>query len=363
MSFFGFSSKKEVAEKERLAREAEKRSVLQGQQTDLSNLAKGSQVKFRIQYFDVFDPRFENFAVPVAVACMLVYGVDDIDRFNSINKTQNINDGVFQQKLKGQVTKYIKGVVTNAPIDNQISVLQLERKILEISELVQRYVTPKIESLFGVIVRSIDITEIVVDKESRGYRELKAVTTDLEKDTLQTRSSLNLDAMKRQQEMNLGGQEEMQRMQLEHQRESMRIQREELQRASRLQTETNFLGAHQADLNANVQMAQAKAQAQQRMFGSQIPGVPPMPGMAGMPQMPGAVPQVSYMVGVNGQQVGPCDWNQLQQMVQQGQLTHQTYVWKQGMPQWQLAGEVMELTPLFQGSAPQMPEMPPMPGI
>lgn len=358
MSFFGFSSKKEVEEKERLAREAEKRSVLQGQQNDLSNLAKGSQVKFTVPYFDVFDPRFMDFGVPVAVHGMLVYAVDDIARFNSINKTQNINDGVFQQKLKGQVTKYIKGVVTNAPADNQIPVLQLERKILEISELVQQYVTPKIESLFGVNVRSVDINNIVVDKESRGYRELKAVTTDLEKDTLQTRSSLNLDAMKRQQEMNLGGQEEMQRMQLEHQRETMRIQREELQRASRLQTETNFLSAHQADLNAEVQTAQAQAQG--GMFAPQMPGVPPMPGMGGMPPMPGSVPQVSYMVGINGQQMGPYNWTQLQQLVQQGQLTHQTYVWKQGMPQWQLAGEVVELLPLFQGEVPQMPPMPGM---
>jgi hypothetical protein len=230
-------------------------------------------------------------------------------------------------------------------MDNHIQVLQLERKIVEISELVQQYVTPKIESLFGVNVRSIDIIEIRVNHDSRGYRELKAITSDLERDSLQ-----------RRQEMSLGGQEEMQRMQLEHQRETMRIQREELQRASRLQTETNFLGAHQADLNAGVQTAQAQG----RMFAPQMPDVPPMPGMGGMPPMPGAMPQVSYMVGVNGQQVGPCDWNQLQQMVQQGQLTHQTYVWKQGMPQWQMAGEVMELTPLFQGGAPQMPPMPGM---
>lgn len=362
MSFFGFSSKKEFEEKERLAREAEKQAVLQGQQSDLSNLAKGSQVKFSVPYFDVFDPRFMDFGVPVAVHGMLVYAVDDINKFNSINKTQNINDGVFQQKLKGQITKYIKAVVTNAPADNQIPVLQIERKILEISELVQQYVTPKIESLFGVNVRSVDINNIVVDKESRGYRELKAVTTDLEKDTLQTRSNLNLDAMKRQQEMNLGGQEEMQRMQLEHQRETMRIQREELQRASRLQTETNFLGTHQADLNAGVLTAQANAQAQQRMFGSQMPGVPPMSGMAGMPQMPGTDPQVNYMVGVNGQQFGPCNWNQLQQMVQQGTLTQQTYVWKQGMVNWEFAGQVQELQPLFMNATPpQMPEMPPVP--
>ena len=365
MGLFGFSSKKEVAEKERLARESARREamgdlrerdertrerVLQGQQNDLANLAKGSQIRFRIPYFDVYDPRFENFAVPVAVGVTLVYGVNDIALFNSINKTQNISDNAFQDKLKGQITKFVKGVVTNAPADHQIPVLKLESKIVEISDLVQNYVTPKIERLFGVNVRSIDITDVVVDKQSRGYRELKAVTTDLEKDSLQARSSLNIDAWKRQQEMNLGGQEEMQRMQLEHQRETMRIQREELQRASRLQTETNFLGAHQADLNAGVQTAQAQAKG----------GVPPMPGMGGMPPMPGAIPQVSYMVGVNGQQFGPCDWNQLQQLVQQGQITHQTYVWKQGMPQWQMAGEVMELAPLFQGSAPQMPQMPGM---
>ena len=229
---------------------------------------------------------------------------------------------------------------------------------MEISELVQNYVTPKIERLFGVNIRSIDITEIDVDKQSRGYRELKSVTTDIEMESLQVRSHLSVDAWKRQQEMNLGGQEEMQRMKLEHQRETMRIQREELQRASRLQTETNFLGAHQADLNAGVQTAQAQAKV--GMGAPQMPGVPPMPGMGGMPPMPGATPQVSYMVGVNGQQFGPCDWNQLQQLVQQGQLTHQTYVWKQGMPQWQMAGEVMELAPLFQGVAPQMPPMPGM---
>lgn len=347
MSFFGFSSKKEVAEKERMAREAEKQAVLQGQQENLANLAKGSQVKIVVPFFDVFDPRFENFAVPVAVHGMLVYAVDDIERFNEINKTQNVNDGTFQQKLTGQVTKYVKSVVTNAPSANQIPVLQIERKILEISELVQHYVTPKVESLFAINVRSIDITEIKVDKTSRGYRELKAVTTDIEKDSLQMRSGLSLDAMKRQQEMTLGGQEEMQRMQLEHQRETMRIQREELQRASRLQTETNFLGAHQADLNAQVQTAQAQG-------GMAVPQMP------GIPQMPGVVPQVQYMVGINGQQTGPYNWNQLQQLVQQGQLTHQTYVWKQGMPQWQFAGEVQELKPLFQGNAPQMP---PMPGI
>ena len=48
---------------------------------------------------------------------------------------------------------------------------------------------------------------------------------------------------------------------------------------------------------------------------------------------------------------------QLQQMVQMGQFTPQTYVWKQGMAQWELAGNVPELAFLFAAPAP-----PPVPG-
>lgn len=339
MSFFGFSSKKEVEEKERLAKEAGRRAILQSQQSSLSNIAKGTQIKFRIPFFDVFDPRFENFTVPVAVQVELLFTVNDIEKFNRINKAQSVNDSVFQDKLRGQITKYIKDVITNAPSKYQIQVLQLEREIVALSSILQQNVTPQIENLFAVNVRSLDILEITVDKRSRGYCELKAVTTELEKDSLQ-----------RKQEMNLGGQEEMQRMQLEHQRETMRIQREELQRASRLQTETNFLGAHQANLNAGVHTPQPPGHM----------GMPPMPGM---PLMPGTIPQVQYMVGANGHLAGPYDWNQLQQLVQQGMLTHQTYVWKQGMSQWMLAGEVQELTPLFQATMPPMSDMPPMPGF
>ena len=276
MSIFGFSSRKEVARKEQEAREqglfkgklqgraegvkAGKEAVILEQKTSLSNLAKGSQVKFVIPYFDVFDPRFLDFGVPISVHGMIVYGVDDIDRFYSINKSESIDDDVFQQKMKGQVTKFVKSVIANVPSDNQIPVLQIERKILDISTIVQNYVAPQVERLFGVIVRSIDITSINVDKEAPGYRELKSVTADLEKEALLAKSSLSIDALKRQQELNLGGQEEMQRMQLEHQRESMRIQREELQRASRLQTETNFLGAHQANLNAVYRLCKLKTE-------------------------------------------------------------------------------------------------------
>lgn len=400
MGFFGFKSSKEVEEEKRQAAEEAARRVEQNNLTNLSNLSKGSQLNFAIPYFDVFDPRLQDYGVPVSVHGAVVYAIEDMDLFHSVNRNEGYSDETFKNKLRGQLTKFIKSVVSNAPSDAQIPVVQIERKIFEISELIQQRVTPQVEKLFGITIRSLDITGINVDKESRGYRELKALTADLEKermmaqhnaqisnfnlnndlqqDMLKKQSELNLDAMGKKQELDLGGQEELQRMNLENQRETMRIQREEMQRASRLQTEQTFMGAHQANLNAGVLNNATdngiNAFRQQTMGGmnnmGQMGGAPQMPGQKGMggaPQMPGmgaAIPQVQYYIGINGQQYGPCDWNKLQQLVQQGQLTQQSYVWKNGMAQWEFAGNVAELAPLFQGTAPQMPGMPPtMPGM
>lgn len=400
MGFLGFKSSKEVEEEKRQAAEEAARRVEQNNLTNLSNLSKGCQLNFAIPYFDVFDPRLQDYGVPVSVHGAVVYAIEDMDLFHSVNRNEGYSDETFKNKLRGQLTKFIKSVVSNAPSDAQIPVVQIERKIFEISELIQQRVTPQVEKLFGITIRSLDITGINVDKESRGYRELKALTADLEKermmaqhnaqisnfnlnndlqqDMLKKQSELNLDAMGRKQELDLGGQEELQRMNLENQRETMRIQREEMQRASRLQTEQTFMGAHQANLNAGVLNNATdngiNAFRQQTMGGmnnmGQMGGAPQMPGQKGMGgalQMPGmgaAIPQVQYYIGINGQQYGPCDWNKLQQLVQQGQLTQQSYVWKNGMAQWEFAGNVAELAPLFQGTAPQMPGMPPtMPGM
>ena len=391
MGFFGFKSSKEVEEEKQRAAEQAKREVERNNLTNLSNLSKGSQVNFAVPYFDVFDPRLQDYGVPVSVHGTIVYSIDDMDLFHQVNKNEAYSDETFQAKLRGSVTKYVKAIVTNAPTEAQIPAIQLERKIMEISEIVQQKVTPQVERLFGINIRQLDVTSIMVDKESRGYRELKALTADLEKDRvmaqhnaqisnfnlqndlnqdqLKMQSTLNLDAMKRQQEMQLGGQEQIQDMNLENQRETMRIQREEMQRASRLQTEQTFLGAHQANLSAGVLNNATdngiNAFRQQAQMGAAMGmgAAPQMPGMGGAPQMPGmqmkqATPQVSYMVGVNGQQAGPFDWNQLQQLVSQGQLTQQTYVWKQGMANWDFAGNVQELQPLFMNAAPpQMPGM------
>ena len=203
-------------------------------------------------------------------------------------------------------------------------------------------------------------------------------------------SALNLDAMQRQHEMQFGGQEKMQQMQFEMQQkqmniqlndqnEKMRIQREEMQRASRLSTESKFIDAHKANLNAQTvnnamdngynpyewqnNPMNMNAGMQQPMNQPMNAGMqqPMMGGMMGQKtMMDGMLPNVNDMVAVNGQQAGPYNWMQLQQLVQAGQLTRETFVVTNGMTAWLPAGQVQELLPLFQGMAPSMPGMPQM---
>lgn len=54
-----------------------------------------------------------------------------------------------------------------------------------------------------------------------------------------------------------------------------------------------------------------------------------------------------YFVAVNGQQTGPFNLQQLQQLVGNGELQRNTFVWKQGMQNWDEAGKLLDLQNLF----------------
>lgn len=104
-----------------------------------------------------------------------------------------------------------------------------------------------------------------------------------------------------------------------------------------------------AKLNGSANATQQGAQAFSGMNSNMNigPGTPPPP--PGMSQ---------YYVYANSQQSGPFTIPQLQQMVMQGIMTKQTYVWKNGMSGWELACNVSELGMLFVTNTPPPP--PPM---
>jgi hypothetical protein len=72
-------------------------------------------------------------------------------------------------------------------------------------------------------------------------------------------------------------------------------------------------------------------------------------------QVPPPLPTAQYFVAVNGQQTGPFNLSQLQQMVISGQFTPNTFVWKQGMQNWEEAGKLIDIQPLFSSTPPPIP--------
>jgi membrane protease subunit (stomatin/prohibitin family) len=74
----------------------------------------------------------------------------------------------------------------------------------------------------------------------------------------------------------------------------------------------------------------------------QPPGTPPPP------------PSTQYHVHIDNQQQGPYDLNQIKTMIDKGQLTKDTNVWKDGMEKWAKADVQEDLKPLF-GSVPPPP--------
>ncbi len=336
------------------------------------NLQGTNQIKFGIPYFDVTDPNNDYLPVPVAVRGTMTFKLDDYRNFIKLNRLINFDLEAFKNQIKDTMIRKIKGIVTNVPHDLQMPLVRIETKVDEISDLVEQRLGGRMDE-FGVTLKHIDLSAIELDKESPNYAELKAQTANIISGTRIKQSEINLKNM-----------EDMQRLNTQNMEETLRIQREEAQRAQKLQTETNFIGAHAINQQTEVlKTGMSGLGNMTQMGGGAGGGMNPAGMMAGMAmggalgqqmggmmnqmgqnmqmgmQQPPAMPQSLYYVNINNQQAGPFNLQQLAQMVQSGQVTAQSYVWKQGMPQWEIAGNVAELQSLF---APAMPPMPSMPG-
>lgn len=67
--------------------------------------------------------------------------------------------------------------------------------------------------------------------------------------------------------------------------------------------------------------------------------------------------QTQFHISINGQTSGPYPISKLQEMIQQGTLTRDNYVWTQEMTNWEKAGNVESLAHLFGAIPPPPPPM------
>ena len=344
------------------------------------NLARIIQVKFGVPFFDVYDPRFADFGVPVAVRGTVSFSIGDYREFIKLHRLSTFNLDDFQKQIRDVVNRYAKDAVANAPAAHDIPVVQIESKTAQINDVVEYDLSERLKETFGVVVSGIDIGAIEIDKSSEGYRQLMSVTQELASATAKAEAEAKIRDIHAKQ-----------RIEAEHYEGTLRIQREEGQYAQHKQTQTANLGAFQVEKQAEVGVAGAQALGQMGANGAgdvNIGGSGDGTGfnmaammasmavggavgqniagamnnmMGGINQQtaPGAVPPpiptVAYHVAVNGQATGPFDISVLAQMAAVGQLTADSLVWKNGMAQWAKAGTVDELKNLFANVMPPIP--------
>ena len=133
------------------------------------NLAKVVQTRFAVPFFDVFDPRFPDHGVPVAVRGTISFHIEDYRSFIKLHRM--IDFDLFQKQIRDAISRYIKDAVANAPAANNIPVVQLETKTALINDTVEYVVSERLQETFGVTVTGVDIGAIEIDKTSPEYRQ------------------------------------------------------------------------------------------------------------------------------------------------------------------------------------------------
>ncbi len=363
------------------------------------NLSQVIEFKATVPYFNIydFDPNLSRFPIECAVDYQIITQVSDYKNFIKIYRLQNLEISEVKAKLKPFIERNIKGLTSNLPKQNNIPAIAIESQLDSLNVELSTRLNGEIESVFGLTSKMINIDSIRINEDEKFYK-LKELTTDIIEKRLKTQNvqiDAEIETFKAQTELNIKNLQDTQRINVENTEESLRIQREQYEKAQSLQTETNNMDLMKLKIQTDAQksiltaaadslgemgnvnlggggnnmnpagmmtgmmmggaMGNQMANMMNQMGNTMNPQSPPPPGNNQMPPPP---PSVLYFLAVNGQQTGPFNMQQLQQLVMNGQLQRNSFVWKQGMQNWEEAGKLIDLQNLF-GAVPPPPPINP----
>lgn len=164
---------------------------------------KSMDVKFGVPYFDVYDPRFANFGVPVAVRGTISFKVKSRKKFLKQYGKNSESMEEFQARLRTAIARYVKECVMGIPEKYGLPVMQMERKLEKITSMLQAKLKSRVKKDFFITLSAVDITTIEVDKTSDGYLQLKKVTEDVESAVIQAQTELSIQKMQEEQRIEL----------------------------------------------------------------------------------------------------------------------------------------------------------------
>ena len=314
------------------------------------NTAKAQQIKFGIPYFNIVDPRYVDYDVPVAVRGSITFGINDVKSFVKKHQLVNFSLDDLKKKVNDAVIMHVKNAVVNAPAKYAVPVINIESKINNIKETSELELKDKLLDVFGIDLHSLDINAIEVDKDTEAYQELKNITKTIKQREIEA-NILNYE-------------------------EQLRIQREEGQYAQHMATKQTNLGAYQTEVTETVGVAGAEALGKMGENGAGNvdmggnAGFNPMTMMAGIavgsavgqnisgtlnksinptagPSVPPPLPVTKYYVAKDGKPTGPFTIDELKSMISTGEFNFESLVWKEGMEKWEKASSQTDLISLF----------------
>ncbi len=175
------------------------------------------QIKFGVPYFDVFDSRFPDFGVPVAVRGAVSF---QIKSYKKLVKTYGYGEITFEEfvsKIRTAIVGYVKNYVISLTLQHKLSVFQIESNILEITELIKLDLTARLKKEYQLAVSFVDITAIEMDKTSDGYYQLKSLTQEKTMSISQAETAVYIQNLL-----------EKQRIEAENYQKTLQIERENL---------------------------------------------------------------------------------------------------------------------------------------
>lgn len=344
------------------------------------NLARIVQTKFATPFFEVYDPRFDDFGVPVSVRGTITFQIKNYREFIKLHRLSKFSIDDLQNQIRDVVSRYTKDVIANAPFQYNIPVIRLESKIGIINDTIEYHLVQRLQKQFGILISSIDIGTIEIDKTSDSYRQLMSITKDVTQQTIWAQKDASIRNI-----------HDKQRVEMHDYEENLRIKREEGQYAVHKQTQSANFDAFQVEKQSEVGVEAARALGHMGENGAGSVnlgegsggiGFNPAAMMAGMAMggvvgktmadnlesimtdvstpiksvTPPPITEASFFVVIEGKANGPFTKSVLNQMLSSNQITEDTYVWKQGVKEWQKAKDIQELQFLFD-------VMPPIPSI
>lgn len=259
------------------------------------------------------DPKY-GVIVPVRAFGQYGLKVEDPKTFleTLVGNMSSFSTDKVNQYFKGKMMSFFANLISDKMTKDNISVLNINSHLLEMSEYVESQLSPQFLK-YGLGLENFHIMSINVPEDDPSFKKLKeakelaAQVKIAGRDLYQMERTFNVMDKAAANEGAAGG----------------------------------MMGAGMG-LGAGMGIGnQMGMMATQTLNTGAMP--PPLPQTA------------TYYVAVNGQQQGPFDMNAVVAYIQNGQITADTMVWKQGMPAWAKASTLMEFSNLFGACPPPLP--------